>query len=134
MYNQVFKTNREIKQEGDYMFIPLPFIPEEALLYTLETHDIRINCALKRDINGYLTLQPELYANKYTINKSNETEKIKNEMVIYQCLYTGAEVHGWSMGTSHKMRLNYNHPVYLMYIDGDFNQNNVEKYVFKFIS
>lgn len=51
-------------------------------------------------------------------------------MVTYQCQYSGAETYG--SGLHHKMRINYNHPVYLMYIAGDFNQNSVEKYVLEF--
>lgn len=132
VYNQVFKTNREIRQEDDYMYIPLPFIPKEALLYTLEVHDIkilaRLNLTYVRDLKGeYHTLQPELYANKYIIKESDS--KVKN-MIIYQSQFCGKEIFGPEM--VHKMRLCFNHSVYLMYIAGNFDQSNVEKYVLKF--
>lgn len=124
MYNQVFKTNREIRYEDEYTFIPLPFIPKEALLYSLEYHSITIKCRKNYDHQ----FKPELYGNTYKIKESEKSEK--SEMIIYQWQYTGDESVRPSL--NHKIRLNFNHPVYLMYIAGDFDQNNVEKYVLKF--
>lgn len=121
IYNQVFKT-KCIRYENDYMYIPLPFIPKEALLYNLENHDIIINCKLKIVDD----LKPELYANTYDI----KDDCGKTDMIIYQCQFNGSDSVGPAI--NHKLRLHFNHPVYLMYITGDFDYGNVEKYVLKF--
>lgn len=124
IYNKFLKNNKKIRFDGEYMYIPLPFLNYNNFLYKLYYHKLKIICRFNENVNK---VNVTLYGNKYNFNTNENITQ-----TLYTCATSGIEKCNSEDNIS-KLQLAFNHPTSLLTVL-DENGNpleNVEKFVLK---
>lgn len=113
IYNKIFKSGKGLRQIGQYMYIPLPFINSEALINSpqnipkdgamdLRSWDKSVNIKFRIKNNNRLNTlvlseKMSLYGTKYILDDplSVIDTNIMKEMIYHQIQFTGKESYGY---------------------------------------